>query len=249
MRRIALFSTALALVFSLAAPTGAAFAFSEQAEVGETTDLTETMTSEDIEVEAPEAVIVPTLSLELAPEPALPPSYNISSQAPLEPLSDQDDLPAPPPVVIAQIQVGAQGNASDEYVSIYNNGAEAVDVTGWCLRNKNSKSFACLDETDVDYSIGPGAYIGFSSVPDRPGEHGLVVPFMAGSNHIVASGDIIQLIQGETVIDEIAWTASPPSGHYAIERAWMLAWLVSYAQVRRRGRGRRSWRCMVGFWS
>ncbi len=92
-------------------------------------------------------------------------------------------------------------------------------MTGWCLHNK-SRPFACLNEIDTDYIIDPGGYIGFSSLSNRLGDHGLVVGFMAGSNQIVASSDTIQLVSGEFVVDTVSWESTPPTGHYAIERLW-----------------------------
>ena len=211
MRRFALASIILSLVFSLAAPTGAAFALEQE----ESTDTVLVPV-----VEESDAIAEETESTQ--PVLFTDPGDSIDDPVPPVIIPDDSQPPMPPvlpEVVIAQIQVGAQGDASDEYVSIYNNSDVVVDVTGWCLRGK-SKIFACLNAANVDYVIAPGAYIGFSRMPDRPGEHGLVVPLLSGSNHIVASNDTIQLVRGEEIIDVVSWMSQPSSTMYAVERNW-----------------------------
>lgn len=125
-------------------------------------------------------------------------------------------------VVIAQIQVGISGNARDEYIAIYNNSDDTVDVTGWCVQNKNGVKFACLDQPDIDYDMLPGSYIGLSSTSERMSSAMMVIfaPGSAPSGHIVAGNDKIWLVaQGGEKVDSLEWS-SQPSGKYGIERLW-----------------------------
>lgn len=217
MKRVALFSLLLTLVISCTAPNGAVFASYETST--ESTQL-EPLSEEMILPEDSPSSLPLVLSGE-AEEYTEPPVESLSA-----PSLPRQEIALPetpsvtsPAIVLAQIQVGSSAGSSDEYVSIYNNGNEEVDVSGWCIRNK-SRIFACLNEPNTDYSIDPGAYIGFSGLPNRPGDHGLVAAFLPGSNQIVASSDTIQIINGDSVIDEIAWKTSPPASHFAIERLW-----------------------------
>ncbi len=210
MKRVTLFLVSLILVISFAAPSGAVFA-AETPAVVSPEEMTTTESVASIESE------------ELVEQPQLP----VASEAlgPITPSTEQNSVTPGTAVVIAQIQVGAPSpsNASDEYVSIYNNGDDTVDVTGWCLRNKQAggtKKFACLNEPDVDYYLEPGAFIGFSSVVPRMGQHALLVSFLPGSNHIIASNDSITLVDAaDKVVDTVAWNEQKKD-HYAIERLW-----------------------------
>lgn len=229
MRRITLLSVIATLVLSLAAPTGAAFALDEVADDSSQIIQTPEETIPEIEESPsePEPIevypVVPTREDDMSTHKELSPlSADVLDEEESEepPTAPPQPLPA---IVIAQIQVGSlssDGGANNEYVSIYNNSSELVDITGWCLRNK-TRNFVCLDEENVDYSIEPGAYVGFSNIANRPGEHGVFITFAAG-NHIVASSDTIQLVRGDEVIDAISWSSRPSSSPYAIERTWNL---------------------------
>ncbi len=216
MKRIAPILLAIILALSLAAPSGAVFAFEGDFEIKQP-DQSAVIEPQEDSVEESELSEVPddeVISEEEDTE---------ESDALLETpdVTESPEAIALPDILIAQIQVGATGNSSDEYISIYNNGDQAVDITGWCLRNKSSKDFVCLNQAEADYEISPGAYAGFSSLLPRVGEHGLLIGF-SGSNKIVASTDHIQLVNGEKeVVDGISWT-SQPAGSYAIERNWDL---------------------------
>ena len=50
-------------------------------------------------------------------------------------------------VVIAQILAGNSGAATQELVTLYNNSAQAVDVSGWCLKNKNNDVIGCIESS------------------------------------------------------------------------------------------------------
>lgn len=216
MRRVALLFAIIVLVVSLAAPSGAAFA--TEGTVGDEVSIErdEEETPEAEPKETSEALLVSDEGTMAENQPIV---VDDTPDDIDEPVPEVPETPPLPPIVIAQIQVGVSGDSSDEYVSIYNNGSTVVDVTGWCVRNK-SKVFACLDTPDTEYSMDPGAYIGFSRHPDRPGEHGFVISLQPGSNHIVASNNTIQLVQGDMVIDSISWTSQPSGAFYALERDW-----------------------------
>lgn len=143
---------------------------------------------------------------------------------PVQPARESEDPPivSPPPIVIAQIQVGVSGNAKDEYVALYNNGDEDVDITGWCVRNRNLVDFACFTGGDTDYILQAHAFIAVSSQL-RTDTQTMQIVFQscaANSGCIVASSDAVRLVdKDKQVIDTLEWS-SQPSGSYAIERQW-----------------------------
>ncbi len=219
MKRLFSFSLILALIVSLGSPGVIVFAIEDigladtsklpEVEVG-TTSLSDTEGAAQSEA----AVAIEDIGdVDESDSPLAP-----------EPLDQSATLSVPgviPSVVIAQIQVGVSGGANNEYVSLYNNETQEVDVTGWCLRNKGGVLFACLSQEDYDYRIAPGAFISFSTTSrvDEASIAVLISSCGSASGCIVGSSDAIQLVDGDIVIDTISWTAQP-SGMYAIEREW-----------------------------
>ena len=47
-------------------------------------------------------------------------------------------------IILSHIQAGAVGAATQEFVAIYNNSSEEVDISGWCLTNKNNVNIVCF---------------------------------------------------------------------------------------------------------
>lgn len=234
MRKIAIWSLVAALIISTAAPFGAAFAL-EGDSYFETAEARDDLVAEpDIvisEVEdVPEQQVVSTPEKsELDLLASSPGGQNLGGDDESDAVSPSDNNPPITPtaakVVIAQIQVGVSGgSASDEYVSLYNNGDEEVDVTGWCLTNKSSIKFACFNEPGLEYVLQPGAYIALSTTLDRPGSKGLTVKFdirTASGGHIIAGDNVITLLNSRSAaVDAIKWTKN---GGYAIERQWDLS--------------------------
>lgn len=204
------------LVISLAVPSGAVFATEEM--LTETTTSTDTTNDATLSINVVETTTDDSVekSGEVAPAEASAP-VAISAEAPVAP--QVISQPEVSNVVIAQIQVGSASSASDEYISIYNGGVRSVEVTGWCLKNNKNLKFACLNQPGTEYFLEPGAYLGFSSVLPRPGEHGVLVTFASG-NHMLAGGDTVSLVNSsDAVQNTMAWTKSDG---YGLERTWNL---------------------------
>src|SRR3990167_9326061 len=80
----------------------------------------------------------------------------------------------------------SSGTTSD-WVELFNNGAEPVDLTGYRLRDSTTSN-----KKDLSGSLGPGGWLSFGF-----------------SNYLNNSGDVVKLVQivgeSETGIDEVSY--------------------------------------------
>lgn len=125
---------------------------------------------------------------------------------------------ASPSVVISHVLVGEDGAATSEFIGLYNNSTQDVELTDYCLENKSDVKFACIDG-------GPGTkvfikaqeYLTISSAgysakhayhPDTVYE---VTNKTSGS--IVASSDTIALMNPSgTEVDTVSWSGGLVTG-------------------------------------
>ncbi len=123
-------------------------------------------------------------------------------------------------VIITQVQAGAISSAEDaanqEYISIYNNGDSEVEITGWCILNKNNIQFVCFyPVADERYILPPDSYALIASAAFAL--HRGIIPdsTYTESNRLVASSDRLLLINisGE-VINEISWENLTGGSYY-----------------------------------
>ena len=122
-------------------------------------------------------------------------------------------------VLITHIQAGGSGAATQEFVSIYNNGDEVIDISGWCLTNKNNIVFACFS-TNPGQSLELPArtYAVAGSIPltaALPSVHfaATYAPLSQSSGSITGGGDTVSLLnQTGRLIDQHAWTTSLTGG-------------------------------------
>lgn len=132
-----------------------------------------------------------------------------------------------PSVVIGHIQAGGVGSSDQELVSIYNNSDESVDITGWCLTNKETTSdmfapFACFqpDDPRIKMVLPPERYAvavssGYMEANPEAGQAVYDVVFEPAGVYgsITAGSDTIGLYDAdETAIDEVVWASSLSAG-------------------------------------
>lgn len=123
-------------------------------------------------------------------------------------------------VLITRIQAGGVGAATQEFIVLYNNSADEVDITGWCLTNKSSAHFVCFTTPLTGQALYlPGhAYAVVASdslaisLPT-----GMVtatyVPTSQSSGSITGSSDSVSLLDASgVVIDRQSWTTALSSG-------------------------------------
>ncbi|MEO6109647.1 MAG: lamin tail domain-containing protein [Candidatus Saccharimonadales bacterium] len=117
-------------------------------------------------------------------------------------------------VVITQIQAGGATSALKERIVIYNNSDEDVDVTNWCLRNKNAIEFACFTQDNPQEVLTLPSHT-FATIAstlevDAIGDSDVTIvysPMNQSSGSIVGSNDSISLIDAQkNIIDTHGWT-------------------------------------------
>jgi hypothetical protein len=119
-------------------------------------------------------------------------------------------------ILITQVRAGSQLSASEEAIVLYNNSANQVDVTGWCLSNKTNSPFACFTPASATerYAIPAYSYasiVSSKTVPmTNPDIYSLIYePSSSSSGSIVASSDTIMLLNAQsTIVDQHAWSSS-----------------------------------------
>jgi len=123
-------------------------------------------------------------------------------------------------VLITQIQAGGVGAATQEFIVLYNNGTEEVDLSGWCLTNKSSATIACFSPPGVGHETYLPAYkhAVIASAPFAITQPvGTVTltytPISQSSGSITGGSDTVSLIDHlGNVVDRHTWTTSLSSG-------------------------------------
>lgn len=120
-------------------------------------------------------------------------------------------------VVIAQVQAGSSIAASQEYVSIYNNSPEDIDVTGWCLRyNGSSAKPGCITSSDSQTRLvlGGHKYTTFASNEFIAAYSGFMPQARAGFSGGMSdsAGTITMVDQMGGIHDQFSWSAKSSSG-------------------------------------
>lgn len=134
-------------------------------------------------------------------------------------LSPSSVMASSPNLIIDQIQAGAVGAATQEYIALYNNSDQVVDVTGWCLSSKNTPRFGCLTATQDEERlfVKPRGYITIAS--DAFATTGSYTPDVLfptvnkTSGSVIGSSDIVSLMDAAgQVIDRVEWMAALDAG-------------------------------------
>ncbi len=147
-----------------------------------------------------------------SPAPAAPAPSEASSSA-----------PEPPPVpevrvVISEIMAGSDAGSSDEFIELRNDGAEAVELTGWSLKKKTSSgaesslvSASRLEGKRIPAGkrfliVNDGGYRGPVEADAR----------WATSNTLAYTNNAIVLYDGNgNKVEEISWAEIPKNQSYA----------------------------------
>lgn len=125
-------------------------------------------------------------------------------------------------IVISQVQAGALTGAIDaaaqEFVSIYNNSDQDVDISNWCVVNKVLVSFACFTPSAVNETLHLPSHKYATISSESFAEQHNYVPDVKYSKvgsygSIVAGSDNITLIDSNgSIIDGISWETSLTGG-------------------------------------
>lgn len=118
-------------------------------------------------------------------------------------------------VIIYQIQTGATGSVSQEYVSIFNNSDSPVDVTNWCINyatasDATQTQLTCLTppNTKTKLILHPYKTVSFATTEFLQAypEYRSDAIFKAGI--ATASGHIKLLNSSKAVVDSVGWGAA-----------------------------------------
>ena len=126
------------------------------------------------------------------------------------------------PVIITHIQAGSSKSALSEYVALFNNSPQPANVSNWCLLNKSSIRFACLEPTVYGQQLSLPAYsTALITTPEYQNEATLsnnqISAFITlqnrSSGSIVASSDTLSLIdENDEIVDSFSWNSSAGTG-------------------------------------
>lgn len=123
-------------------------------------------------------------------------------------------------VMIYQIQTGASGGASQEYVSLYNNSSQPIDVTNWCViyssaSDLSQSQLGCFSPPDVNTKIFLGGHktATLASSDFLQANNVTEVDLVFSPGLSASSGHIKLLDANKTVIDKVGWgsAAGPES--------------------------------------
>lgn len=125
------------------------------------------------------------------------------------------------PVILTVIQASGVGGALDELVHVYNNSSVPQNITGWCLKNKASVHFACLQPKTPGYQLmlpvdGTVAIAStehvMASGNDGPNYGSVYSLTNQSSGSIVGSADTISLVNASGVtVDSFSWAVTAPT--------------------------------------
>ncbi len=123
-------------------------------------------------------------------------------------------------VLLTHVHSGITGGATQEAITLFNPGSDTVEVTDWCLVNKNDVEFVCLsDEQQASYMLPAGAHgVIVSSAYDVAYPQDIpplfiYTPTSQSSGSLVGSSDTLVLRDKTgTEVDRFAWTKSWASG-------------------------------------
>lgn len=124
-------------------------------------------------------------------------------------------------VLITHVQAGAAGGAAaQELVAVYNNSSQEIDITGWCIANKSSTSFACISsELPGQTVILPGfsyaVVVSQQFMLANPDYQPAVIytPGYSSYGSITGGGDSLSIYDSENnLVDYMEWTKPLPGG-------------------------------------
>jgi len=125
-------------------------------------------------------------------------------------------------VLITNIQAGGVGAATQEFIAIYNNSSEDIDITGWCLKNKNNVAITCFSAP----LPGQAIYLpGYTYATAASGSLAALlpvgtvtstyVPMSQSSGSLIGSSDTVTLVDHtDTLVDRHSWTVAIAGGSH-----------------------------------
>jgi hypothetical protein len=132
-------------------------------------------------------------------------------------------------VVITHIQAGGVGAATQEFIAIYNNSTQEVNITDWCIQNKNNLTVTCFDDPSgrtiylppFQYAVAASASLAALTPNEVPTK--IFSPLSPNSGSITGSADTISLIDHNgDLIDRKAWVSPLTGGSRFVRRSTLI---------------------------
>lgn len=126
--------------------------------------------------------------------------------------------------VISSVQTGASAAATQEYISVYNNSAVSIDVTGWCVVYSSSSdatqtTLGCLNAPDTSTKIWLSSHSYFTAGSNEfVAAHVGFTPDITFNSGMAATGGHVKLIDAHDTknkieVDRVGYgTADHPDG-------------------------------------
>jgi hypothetical protein len=134
-------------------------------------------------------------------------------------LSSQTSAAVSQNLRISQVMVGDAKSASDEFVELYNNSLDDLDITNWCLYYASASSvdigskLGCFDELSAGLHVFiPGRTYAFAASTQFSANETTTGSDLAFAAKLAAAGGHVRLTDSKnTVIDKLGWgTAVSP---------------------------------------
>jgi hypothetical protein len=124
------------------------------------------------------------------------------------------------PIVIYQVQTGSVGAALQEYVSLYNNSPNAIDITDWCVTYSSASDISqsqlsCLTPQNSNASMLIEGYkaVTLASNDFLQAHNEAKIDLIFGAGLSSSSGHIKLFDDKKNLIDAVGWgDASKPEG-------------------------------------
>ena len=135
-------------------------------------------------------------------------------------------------VVLTHVLTGVSGAATQEFIALQNISNEYVDISDWCLFNKNNVAFACArgDSPEVGVVLPPGGVATFASTTFVVAWPDVVAgwefePTSASSGSLVGSNDMLEVRTPDgIVIDTHSWSSTLTNGFWFLRSTEDLSW-------------------------
>lgn len=136
------------------------------------------------------------------------------------PLVSKSAYAASANVMMTRVQAGGVGAATQEFIVIYNNSPDDVDITDWCVTNKSGATIACFTPSIIGQTLYLSGYH-YAAIASDSFVIGLPAETVAttyissnqSSGSITGSADTLSLVDAtEAVVDRLSWTTPIPAG-------------------------------------
>ena len=138
-------------------------------------------------------------------------------------------------VVLSHILAGVSGGATHEFIALRNTSQLYVDITDWCLYNKNDIPIVCIqgDSPTENVEIPPDgmatlASESFVSAYPEVAVGWVFEPISASSGSLVGSNDVLTVRTPDGVgIDTHSWSSTIASGSWLVRSTDAETWDVA----------------------